>query len=102
MTRALADKVSGFFKLFQARMSGTIFYSHGAISCWRRELLGQEILYHHDTEFHGIYECPRTLLASHKSGAGEDMFMGLLLHRLSQKKERRLMIDVTELLAYPG
>ena len=30
------------------------------------------------------------------------MFMGLLLHRLSQKKEKRLMIDVTELLAYPG
>ena len=58
--------------------------------------MGQEILYHHDTEFHGIYECPRTLLASHKSGAGEDMFMGLLLHRLSQKKERRMLIDVIE------
>ena len=64
LTRALADKVSGFFKLFQARMCGTIFYSHGAISCWRRELLGQEILYHHDTEFHGMYEGSRTLLST--------------------------------------
>ena len=96
LIRLLADKVSGFFKLFQARSSGTIFYSHGEISCWRRELLGQEILYHHDTDFHGI-EKLKDPLDSHKSGAGTDMVMGLLLHRLSEKKKKRMMIDVTEL-----
>jgi len=67
-------KVSGFFKMFQSRF-GSAFYAHGAVSLWRRKLndspfLGREILYKHDTAFHG-----------------EDMYMGLLVHRnLAGKK----------------
>jgi hypothetical protein len=60
-------RLSGFFKLFQAELGGSAFYAHGAVSLWRRSLLGKEILYKHDTEFHG-----------------EDLYMGLLLHRQSQ------------------
>eukprot|EP00656_Telonema_subtile_P013186 TRINITY_DN16688_c0_g1_i3.p1 TRINITY_DN16688_c0_g1~~TRINITY_DN16688_c0_g1_i3.p1 ORF type:complete len:940 (-),score=240.44 TRINITY_DN16688_c0_g1_i3:35-2854(-) len=60
-------RLSGFFKLVQARLGGSSFYAHGAVSLWRRKLLGREILYKHDTEFHG-----------------EDLYMGLLLHRQEQ------------------
>lgn len=56
-------KFSGFFKLLQSHC-GSAFYAHGAVSLWRRELLGREILFEHDTAFHG-----------------EDLYMGLLLHR---------------------
>jgi len=62
-------KVSGFFKLFQSHF-GSAFYAHGAVSLWRRKVLGTEILYRHDTAFHG-----------------EDLYMGLLLHRESQGKK---------------
>ena len=62
-------KVSGFFKLFQSHF-GSAFYAHGAVSLWRRKILGTEILYKHDTAFHG-----------------EDLYMGLLLHRQGQGKK---------------
>ena len=56
-------KLSGFTKLFQSKM-GSAFYAHGAVSLWNVDVLKERILLHHDTEFHG-----------------EDMYMGLLLHR---------------------
>ena len=71
----LEYKISGFFKYFQSQIGGCAFYAHGAISLWRRELLGKEILYKHDTEFHG-----------------EDMYMGLLTHRLSGKSKEKVRI----------
>ena len=67
-------RLSGFFKLFQAELGGSAFYAHGAVSLWRRSLLGKEILYKHDTEFHG-----------------EDLYMGLLLHRYADRLIECLM-----------
>jgi len=64
-------RISGFFKLVQAELGGSSFYAHGAVSLWRRKILGKEILYKHDTEFHG-----------------EDLYMGLLLHRQEGQKNR--------------
>ena len=71
----LEYKISGFFKYFQYKIGGCAFYAHGAISMWRRETLGKEILYKHDTEFNG-----------------EDMYMGLLTHRLSEKSKEKVRI----------
>ena len=68
-------KISGFFKYFQYLYAGSAFYAHGAVSLWRRKVLGQEILYKHDTEFNG-----------------EDMYMGLLTARLSERSENKLKI----------
>eukprot|EP00940_MAST-03C_sp_MAST-3C-sp2_P001237 g1237.t1 len=59
-------KFAGFTKQFQYRM-GTTLCCHGAIALWRRDILGKQILWHHDTEFHG-----------------EDQYMGLLLHRMQR------------------
>jgi hypothetical protein len=56
-------KMSGFTKLFQSYM-GSAFYAHGAVSLWNIKVLKERILLHHDTEFNG-----------------EDMYMGLLMHR---------------------
>lgn len=56
-------KLSGFFKTHQSAFH-SISWAHGAISLWRREMLGNKILYDHDTVFHG-----------------EDMYMGVLMQR---------------------
>ncbi len=60
----LEYKMAGFIKQFQW-MGGTTVCCHGAIALWRRDVLGSKILWDHDTVFHG-----------------EDLYMGLLLHRM--------------------
>ena len=60
----LEYKLAGTMKMMQARF-GSAMYCHGAIGLWRREILGRRILFDHDTVFHG-----------------EDLYMGLLLHRM--------------------
>ena len=62
----LEYKLAGFTKQFQYQY-GTTLCCHGAIALWRRDMLGKQILWHHDTEFHG-----------------EDQYMGLLLHRMQK------------------
>eukprot|EP01029_Cantina_marsupialis_P016177 TRINITY_DN3597_c0_g1_i1.p1 TRINITY_DN3597_c0_g1~~TRINITY_DN3597_c0_g1_i1.p1 ORF type:complete len:1060 (+),score=333.46 TRINITY_DN3597_c0_g1_i1:210-3389(+) len=59
-------KLAGFVKQFQWNF-GTTLCCHGAIGLWRRDILGKQILWNHDTVFHG-----------------EDLYMGLLLHRMQQ------------------
>jgi len=66
-------KLAGLVKQAQWRF-GTTLCCHGAIALWRRDVLGKQILWHHDTEFHG-----------------EDMYMGLLLHRL--RKDYAIMVS---------
>ena len=60
----LEYKMAGFVKQFQY-LGGTTACCHGAIALWRRDVLGSKILWDHDTVFHG-----------------EDLYMGLLLHRM--------------------
>jgi hypothetical protein len=60
----LEYKMAGFVKQFQY-LGGTAACCHGAIALWRRDVLGSKILWDHDTVFHG-----------------EDLYMGLLLHRM--------------------
>ena len=60
----LEYKMAGFIKQFQFA-GGTTVCCHGAIALWRRDVLGSKILWDHDTVFHG-----------------EDLYMGLLLHRM--------------------
>jgi|TARA_B110000211_G_C14003867_1_gene519848 cellulose synthase/poly-beta-1,6-N-acetylglucosamine synthase-like glycosyltransferase len=60
----LEYKMAGFIKQFQFT-GGTTVCCHGAIALWRRDVLGSKILWDHDTVFHG-----------------EDLYMGLLLHRM--------------------
>lgn len=60
----LEYKMAGFIKQFQWA-GGTTVCCHGAIALWRRDVLGSKILWDHDTVFHG-----------------EDLYMGLLLHRM--------------------
>ena len=62
----LEYKMAGLVKQFQLKM-GTTACCHGAIALWRRDVLGRRILWDHDTVFHG-----------------EDLYMGLLLHRMGQ------------------
>lgn len=45
-------KFVGAVKIFQDKL-GTTLFCHGAIGLWRRDILGQKILWNHDTEFHG-------------------------------------------------
>uniref|UniRef100_A0A7S1C353 Uncharacterized protein n=1 Tax=Bicosoecida sp. CB-2014 TaxID=1486930 RepID=A0A7S1C353_9STRA len=59
-------KLAGFVKQFQWNYGSTLA-CHGAIGLWRRDVLGKKILWDHDTMFHG-----------------EDMYMGLLLHRMQK------------------
>lgn len=56
-------KFAGFFKYYQSE-THSIAWPHGAISLWRRDALGKNILYNHDTVFHG-----------------EDMYMGILMQK---------------------
>ena len=58
--------MAGFVKQFQY-LGGTTACCHGAIALWRRDVLGSKILRDHDTVFHG-----------------EDLYMGLLLHRIQK------------------
>merc|ERR1712216_351395 len=62
----LEYKMAGLVKQFQLKL-GTTACCHGAIALWRRDVLGRRILWDHDTVFHG-----------------EDLYMGLLLHRMGQ------------------
>ena len=62
----LEYKMAGLVKQFQLKL-GTSSCCHGAIALWRRDVLGRRILWDHDTVFHG-----------------EDLYMGLLLHRMGQ------------------
>ncbi len=62
----LEYKMAGFVKQFQY-LGGTTACCHGAIALWRRDVLGSKILWDHDTVFHG-----------------EDLYMGLLLHRIQK------------------
>ncbi len=54
---------------------GSTMSCHGAIGLWRRDVLGKKILWDHDTVFHG-----------------EDMYMGLMLHRM--RKNYTIMVSV--------
>ena len=65
-------KLAGLVKQFQWQY-GTTLCCHGAISLWRRDVLGRKILWDHDTEFHG-----------------EDLYMGILLHRM--RKNYAIMV----------
>ena len=66
-------KLAGFVKQFQWQYGSTAC-CHGAIGLWRRDVLGRKILWEHDTMFHG-----------------EDLYMGLLLHRL--RKNYTIMVS---------
>ena len=86
-------KVAGAIKQFQSRY-GTTLYCHGAIGLWRRDTLGKNILWYHDTEFHGgtppLHACfvfgnvSHVLLIHLLCPCAEDMYMGLLLHRMKK------------------
>lgn len=66
-------KLAGFVKQFQWKFGSTAC-CHGAIGLWRRDVLGRTILWKHDTMFHG-----------------EDLYMGLLLHR--ERKNYTIMVS---------
>jgi len=66
-------KLAGFVKQFQWQYGSTAC-CHGAIGLWRRDVLGKRILWEHDTMFHG-----------------EDLYMGLLLHRM--RKNYTIMVS---------
>lgn len=85
-------KVAGAMKQLQARMGSTL-YCHGAIGLWRRDILGKKILWDHDTVSGETNArsalCPCYVHMSHTPVVrclqvfhGEDLYMGLLLHRL--------------------
>lgn len=68
-------KLAGLVKQFQWQY-GTTLCCHGAISLWRRDVLGRKILWDHDTEFHG-----------------EDLYMGILLHRMQKNYAIMVLSD---------
>ena len=57
-------RFTGLAKLVMDRY-GTVNFCHGAVGLWRRSVLGEKVLYHHNTEFYG-----------------DDMYMGNLLHEM--------------------
>lgn len=59
--------------------SGSAFYCHGAIALWRRTTV-ERILARHDSMFHG-----------------EDLYMGLLLHR---RRKGELIVAVPDCTVY--
>ena len=62
----LEYKISGLSKIIMDKY-GSVNYCHGAIAMWRRDIMGEHVLSHHNTMFHG-----------------EDMYMGILLHKLGK------------------
>lgn len=62
----LEYKISGLSKIIMDKY-GSVNYCHGAIAMWRRDIMGEHVLSHHNTMFHG-----------------EDMYMGILLHKLGR------------------
>eukprot|EP01028_Stygiella_incarcerata_P002337 TRINITY_DN143_c0_g1_i1.p1 TRINITY_DN143_c0_g1~~TRINITY_DN143_c0_g1_i1.p1 ORF type:complete len:851 (+),score=191.95 TRINITY_DN143_c0_g1_i1:116-2668(+) len=57
-------KIMGLMKQLQSKL-GSALYCHGAIGLWRREILSKRVLWDHDTVFDG-----------------EDLYMGLMLHKM--------------------
>ena len=57
-------RFTGLAKLVMDRY-GSVNFCHGAVGLWRRSVLGEKVLYHHNTEFYG-----------------DDMYMGHLLHEM--------------------
>lgn len=68
-------KMAGLFKYFQSEKH-SIAWAHGAISMWRRDVLGKKIFYEHDTVFHG-----------------EDMYMGVLLQKHMPHKKLKYNVN---------